>query len=144
MLHVFHLMGFSKIFLTEVDFSRKLNSFFWASLDVCLQFGHFDISLIDHVSCFNDSAVDCVTFMLEVFITALITFNVLFKHLDLTILLLKLVLVVKSHGSETVFEEVASLLNICDFYSKGFKVSIKPRIISNLLAISSNDRVVDQ
>lgn len=82
--------------------------------------------------------------MLEVFITALVAFDVLFKYLDLTVLLLKLVFVIESHGTETVFEQVATLLNICDLDSKGFKVPIKPRIVSNLFAISSNNRVMDQ
>ena len=82
--------------------------------------------------------------MLEVFVTALVAFHVLFKHLDLTVLLLKLIFVITSPCPETVFEEVPTLLDICDFYSKGFKVPIKPRIVSNLFAIGSNYRIMDQ
>ena len=143
LLSVFNLMGFTKIALAEYNLVSQSHTFFSWALDVCLQLRHFDITLVDHASGFNDGSINCVPFMCKVFIATLEAFNVLFKDLNLAALLLDFIFVIKSHWSEAVFKQIATLLNISNFNPQSFKISVKSWIVWNFFSVSCDDWIVD-
>jgi hypothetical protein len=118
MLPVFDLMRFPQVPRRCLDVHSLLSTLVLSSLDVCLELGLLDLSLIHHASGFHNGSVDCTALVRQVFVTLLEVLDVLLQDLDLSVLVVHLGFVIPSHSLEAVLQQVASLLDICDLQSQ--------------------------
>ena len=56
-LHVFDLVGFTQVTLSRVDVCVQIAAFVLGSRDILIEFGHFNLTLVDHALGFNDGTI---------------------------------------------------------------------------------------
>lgn len=124
MLSVLDLVRFPQVSRRCLDVHSLLSPLVLSSLDVCLELGHLDLSLIHHASGFHDSSVDRTALVGQILIALLEVLDVLLQDLNLSVLVVHLGFVIPSHSLEAVLQQVASLLDICDLQSKRLVLAV--------------------
>jgi hypothetical protein len=76
-LLVLHLMGLAETALGAFDFFIEHGALLFRALDVGLQLCQLDFSLANHAFCFDNCAVDRVSFMAQIFVAPLVVLHVL-------------------------------------------------------------------
>lgn len=72
LLLVLHLVGLSQISLRQLNVSIHVYAFVLSTLYVRHQFTDFDLPLVYHAFCLYNRAVNCVTFVCQIFVGMLV------------------------------------------------------------------------